>query len=235
MSSNLNQGDRQNAAMLNRVPAIEVETLVVAAVRTHLGHGKTDRIQTDADMLREHISRLTVTPTQLLVTLRAAPDINASAETTDPTSIVIPWTKRPSKMPREILRPVAMGSNFDPRPIRSETRATLIRAIATGRAWLAELVDGPATDVQQIAIREKCSVRQVNRIVSLAFLAPDLVQATVEGRLPRGIGVESLRSCPADWHQQRVVLGWRPDSSRRLPIRSTVHHAAGTEKIRRRD
>ena len=207
MSSNLNQGDRQNAAKLNRVPAIEVETLVVAAVRTHLGHGKIDHVQADADMLREHISRLTVTPTQLLVTLRAAPDIDACGETTDPTSIVIPWTKRPSKMPREILRPVTIGSDYDPRPIRSETRATLIRAIATGRAWLAELVDGRATDVQQIAVREKCSVRQVNRIVSLAFLAPDLVQATVEGRLPRGIGVESLRSCPADWHQQRVALG----------------------------
>ena len=110
-------------------------------------------------------------------------------------------------MPREILRPVTNGSNFDPRPIRSEMRATLIKAIATGRAWLAEIVSGQTTDAEQITTREKCSVRQVNRIVSLAFLAPDLVQATVEGRLPRGIGVESLRSCPADWHQQRVALG----------------------------
>jgi hypothetical protein len=29
--------------------------------------------------------------------------------------------------------------------------------------------------------------------VSLAFLAPNLVKAAVEGRLPRGIGVERLR------------------------------------------
>ena len=207
MSSNLNQGDRPNAAKLNRVPAVEVETLVVAAVRTHLGHGKTDRAQTDADLVREHISKLVVTPTQLLMTLRAALGIDASNETNAPKSIAIAWTKKPSRIPREILRPVAIGSNFDPRPIRSETRATLIRAIATGRAWLAELVSGQATDVQQIATRENCSVRQVNRIVSLAFLAPDLVQAAVEGRLPRGIGVESLRSCPADWHRQRVALG----------------------------
>ncbi|MEO6780542.1 MAG: hypothetical protein ABI196_06460, partial [Bradyrhizobium sp.] len=34
---------------------------------------------------------------------------------------------------------------------------------------------------------------QVNMTISLAFLAPDLVRAAVEGRLPRGIGVERLR------------------------------------------
>jgi hypothetical protein len=44
------------------------------------------------------------------------------------------------------------------------------------------------TDVQQIAARQKCSARQVNLTISLAFLAPDLVTAAVEGRLPRGIG-----------------------------------------------
>jgi hypothetical protein len=33
------------------------------------------------------------------------------------------------------------------------------------------------TDTQQIAARQKCSVRQVNMTISLAFLAPDLVRA----------------------------------------------------------
>jgi hypothetical protein len=46
--------------------------------------------------------------------------------------------------------------------------------------------------------REKCSIRQVNMTISLAFLAPKLVPAAVEGRLPRRIGVtvdfESVRS-----------------------------------------
>jgi hypothetical protein len=43
------------------------------------------------------------------------------------------------------------------------------------------------TDVQQIATRQKCSARQVNMTVSLAFLAPELVRAAVEGRLPRAL------------------------------------------------
>jgi site-specific DNA recombinase len=62
-------------------------------------------------------------------------------------------------------------------------------AIAKGRQWLDDVVSGRATTVQEICIREKCSVRQVNMTISLAFLAPNLVKAAVEGCLPRGIGV----------------------------------------------
>ena len=48
-------------------------------------------------------------------------------------------------------------------------------------------------DVQQIAAREQCSVRKVNMTISLAFLAPGLVKAAIEGRLPRGMGLPVLR------------------------------------------
>jgi site-specific DNA recombinase len=63
------------------------------------------------------------------------------------------------------------------------------------------------TDVAQIASRQKCSVRQVNMTISLAFLAPDLIKAAVEGRLPRGVGVQRLRNAPAEWSQQFEALG----------------------------
>jgi site-specific DNA recombinase len=43
--------------------------------------------------------------------------------------------------------------------------------------------------------------------ISLAFLAPDLVRAAVEGRLPRGIGVERLRDPSAEWSGQFEALG----------------------------
>jgi site-specific DNA recombinase len=46
--------------------------------------------------------------------------------------------------------------------------------------------------------------------ISLAFLAPDLVRAAVEGRLPRGIGVERLRDAPVEWSQQFEALGLNP-------------------------
>jgi site-specific DNA recombinase len=63
------------------------------------------------------------------------------------------------------------------------------------------------TGVEQIAARDECSIRQVNMTISLAFLAPDLVKAAVEGRLPRGIGVTRLRDTPAEWSRQYAMLG----------------------------
>jgi hypothetical protein len=63
------------------------------------------------------------------------------------------------------------------------------------------------TNVESIAKREKCSVRQVNMTISLAFLAPDLVKAAIEGLLPRGIGVTRLRDAPVEWSRQHAMLG----------------------------
>ena len=40
-----------------------------------------------------------------------------------------------------------------------------------------------------------------------AFLAPHLVKAAVEGRLPRGIGITRLRDAPAEWSRQYAMLG----------------------------
>ena len=65
-------------------------------------------------------------------------------------------------------------------------------------------------NIEQIAARQECSTRQVNMTISLAFLAPDLVKAAVEGRLPRGIGVERLRDPPAEWSRQFDALGLLP-------------------------
>ena len=110
------------------------------------------------------------------------------------------------KRRREIIVP-ASELGQDPRPIRAETRVTLVASIARGRRWLDEIVAGTVKSVEQIAARDKCSIRQVNMTISLAFLAPELVQAAVEGRLPRGIGVTRLRDAPAEWSRQFAMLG----------------------------
>ena len=61
--------------------------------------------------------------------------------------------------------------------------------------------------MQAIAKREGCSARKVNMTISLAFLAPDLVKAAIEGRLPRGLGVARLCDCLAEWSRQYRILG----------------------------
>ena len=122
-------------------------------------------------------------------------------------ALVVPWKKTPSKRPREIILPVSTSFRHDPRPIRAETRAKLITAIAKGRHWLDRLIAGTITNVDEIAAADKCTVRQVNMTISLAFLAPSLVQAAVDGRLPRGVGIANLRDAPAEWSLQHARLG----------------------------
>jgi site-specific DNA recombinase len=44
--------------------------------------------------------------------------------------------------------------------------------------------------------------------ISLSFLAPNLVKAAIEGRLPRGMGVARLVDAPAEWSRQHQMLGF---------------------------
>src|SRR4029079_5466419 len=113
-----------------------------------------------------------------------------------PKQLEIPWRKRPAKRRRAILLP-DNASPQSARPIRSETRALLVASIAKGRRWLNELIVSPAISVDDIARREHCSPRKVNMTISLAFLAPDLVKAAIESRLPFGMGVTRLCDLPA--------------------------------------
>ena len=56
----------------------------------------------------------------------------------------IPWVRAATKRQREIILP-EQSEVRDHRPIRAETRATLVRAIALGRRWLDELMSGSAS------------------------------------------------------------------------------------------
>ena len=120
--------------------------------------------------------------------------------------IEVPWRKTSPTRRREVLVPET-GRPQDARPIRSENRALLIASIAQGRRWLNEIMTNPTVKAEIIAVREGCSARQVNMTISLAFLAPDLVKAAIDGRLPHGHGVTRMRDLPAEWPRQRQMLG----------------------------
>jgi hypothetical protein len=122
------------------------------------------------------------------------------------STLSVPWQKSPARRRREILLPEGIRPEHA-RPIRSETRARLVAAIARGRRWLDELIADPTASPETIATRENCSTRKINMTISLTFLTPDLVKAAIEGRLPHGVGVARLTDLPAEWSRQHQMLG----------------------------
>ena len=99
------------------------------------------------------------------------------------------------------------GAHPDARATRSDTKAKLLAGVAKARGWLDELIAGRVLDIAEITQREKRSIRSTAMLLSLAFLAPRLVQAIADNRLPRGIGLTRLADLPSDWSEQFEALG----------------------------
>jgi site-specific DNA recombinase len=201
LSSVLLTGAADSAGSVRRVPATDIEALVIKSVRDHL---KPAAPIDDRNLITTYVMRVEVQPSQLVVQLTQpeGSDRNPSAK----SRLQIGWKKVPAMRRREILLPEGTSPQ-NVRPIRSETRATLVASIARGRHWLNELATDVAVTTEEIAKREGCSARKVNMTISLAFLAPELVKAAIDGRLPHGIGVARLADLPPDWSKQRQMLG----------------------------
>jgi site-specific DNA recombinase len=198
------------AGAIIRVPTQEIEEAVAKGIAQHCQHSIPEHKDTaDRTELLADVARIEVHKDELAVWLKAPDekqqDGDQAAAGNRAPSLLIPWTKPPPKRFKEILLPATI-ERHRVRPIKFERRAALLKSIARGRAWLDEIVAG-ATTIEQIAARQKCSVRHVNMTISLAFIAPGLVKAAIEGRLPRGIGVAALRDAPAEWLLQFERLG----------------------------
>jgi site-specific DNA recombinase len=182
------------------VPATDIEALVTKSVREHLQSGQpTD----DRELVEVHVARVEIQSDQLIIHL--VQDEGADRKTSAENTLRIAWQKVIATRRREILLPEGT-SRQNSRLIRSETRATLVASIARGRHWLDELTDDASATAEKIAEREGCSARKVNMTISLAFLAPDLIKAAIDGRLPHGMGVARLADLPAEWSKQHQVL-----------------------------
>jgi site-specific DNA recombinase len=203
-----------SAGSVSRVPAADIEDVIAKSLKDYFAASQ-DKSATsagilgDRDILTQMVVGIVVHRDRLIIRLKSGHEDEAS-DSPDDRSLTIPWQKPPSKRPREILLP-HNACRSDVRPEQFERRVRLVSAIARGRRWLDDVVSGRVTTVAELCDREKCSVRQANMTLSLALLAPNLVKAAVEGRLPRGIGIERLRDPPTEWRRQFEALGLNPE------------------------
>jgi site-specific DNA recombinase len=201
LSSALLHGATDQAGSVRRVPAAEIEALVIRTVREHL---KPLPPIDDRSLVKDFVARVEIQQERLVIQLPEA----SGKESQGAIGNILraPWQKANSNRRRDVLLPEGAELR-QRRPIRSENRATLIASIVRGRRWLDELVGDSTASTESIAKRESCSVRKVNMTISLAFLAPGLVRAAIDGRLSHGMGVARLIDLPAEWPRQYDLLG----------------------------
>jgi site-specific DNA recombinase len=112
--------------------------------------------------------------------------------------------KRVGREMRMLVDAVADEAAHDP---------SLLRIVARGHHVQARLSQNPALGVRDIAHDERVTAPHLYSILRLAWLAPDITTAIVNGRQPSQLTAKSLMRLlprlPVDWVAQRKLLGFR--------------------------
>jgi hypothetical protein len=92
-------------------------------------------------------------------------------------------------------------------PQRARIDNSLIKALARAYRWKRMLDEGRYGSVSELAAAEKLDRGYLGRILMLTLLAPDIVEAIMDGRQPAELGVHVLREgFPVEWGEQREAL-----------------------------
>ena len=89
-----------------------------------------------------------------------------------------------------------------PKPTRDET---LVKALVRAHRWRRRIESGRARSITDLAEQEGVTDAYVCRLLPLTCLAPDIVEAILDGRQPKGLRLaEMLGNGPLGWLEQRA-------------------------------
>ena len=93
-----------------------------------------------------------------------------------------------------------------PKPRRDDT---LIKALVRAHRWRRRIESGQAKSITDLAEQEGVTDAYVCRLLPLTCLAPDIMEAILDGRQPKGLRLaEVLGNGPLAWKEQRSVWGF---------------------------
>jgi hypothetical protein len=94
-------------------------------------------------------------------------------------------------------------------PARKSSRdEILVTALVRAHRWRRRIEMGQARSITDLAEQEGVTDAYVCRLLPLTCLAPDIVEAILDGRQPKGLRLaEMLGNGPVVWEEQRSV--WR--------------------------
>ena len=210
------QNRKSEAGSVPRVPAPEIEALVLDGVRKHLA--STAELPTaDRDLIDHYVERVIIRSqaVEVSISLEAghANEASAQAETsasgdraTDlprTATIKLPWSAPSYVVIKGIVHAPSTTAKMNPQ--RGEA---LLTAIAKARRWVEDLRLGRANSFAEIAERESLGERHIRLLAPLAFVSPRIIAAIVEGTAPIDLTVSSLvRALPYSWVAQEQSIG----------------------------
>jgi site-specific DNA recombinase len=147
-----------------------------------------------------------------LVELLAAPSIDLTAEhrrPTHPSDEVITLTA-PVRLKRAGRE---MKMLVDDPGDRTSLDMSLLRIVARAHDIQARLAENTNLTVHDIAREERVTAAYIYTLLRLPWLAPDITTSIVNGRQPPHLDAKKLMRLtahlPADWAEQRALLGFR--------------------------
>jgi len=135
--------------------------------------------------------------------MKAKPTIAGDNWELDGTTIIvrIPMTWKRLGGRKAIIAPDGSAAWAPAKPRPDET---LIRALTRAYRWKRMLEDTAYRSAAEIAEAEKVTRSFVNRLLRLTLLAPDIQEAILDGRQPKGMQLEELMGLlPSAWDEQR--------------------------------
>ena len=107
-----------------------------------------------------------------------------------------------------IIAPEALDGIIPNAPVPEQN--AIVESIAKAYQWTKLLETGQVSSIPELVHQLKLSRPYVMRILSLANLAPDIVDAITYGREPDGLSLNKLyKGIPDDWQKQRELFGFQ--------------------------
>lgn len=116
----------------------------------------------------------------------------------------VPMKFRKRSGRREIIVPDGLDSTQDSAPDYHEA---LVIAISRAHRWKKMLDEGRYGSIAELAQAVKMNRHYLARLLRLTLLAPDIIEAILDGREPDGMSLEQLRRpMSMVWEEQRKML-----------------------------